>query len=147
MVMDGDFRINIDEVIRNVETAEVFSIFFPILRKSIVFDCRATLETPPMVKILPMVGSIEERLRSIRRLRGNFPALESMTVIPWPRRVESLVRLGIWDRIIQRLVDSGYKETVKACVKALEDLKRLEIEEMAAVIRGDNYHTLWPRRG
>jgi hypothetical protein len=38
--MDGDFRIDIDEIIRNIDSAEVISIYFPILRKAILIDTR-----------------------------------------------------------------------------------------------------------
>lgn len=98
------------------------------------------------MKILPMVNSIEERLRSIRRLRPHLLPLENITVLPWLRSVDSLVRLGVWDRIVQRLVDSGYKDTVKSCIQALQDLRLLEREEMTAVVKGDNYRTIWHSR-
>ena len=145
--MDSDFVFDLDEIMNSINTAEVMSIFFPTFRKAVVIDTRSNSDTGPMIKIMPMVASPQERLRSIRRLRPGLPRVHNLTVVPWPRYVDSLVSLGLWDRIIQRFQDSGDSEAVKLCDEVLADLKRLEKEEMAAVIRGDNYQTIWSSKG
>ena len=143
--MNRDFGINLDEVIKSVDSAEVISIFFPRFRKSLVIDTRFTMEDSPLIKIMPMVNSVEERLRSIRRMRRNFPRAVNITLIPWLGHVDGLIHMGIWDRIVNRFVDSAQKDAIKACADELEKLKRLEIEETASAIRGDEYYTLWSR--
>ena len=141
--MDGDFRVDLKEIIRNIETGEVISIYFPLLRKTLLIDMRYDVEDEPIIRLVPMVDSVEERLRSIRRLRPNFPRPESVTVIPWPKYVESLVRLGIWDKVLERLTASGHKSAVRACTKVLDELRALEHKELASVVLGENYYTLW----
>ena len=143
--MDGDFRVNLDELLRNIATWEVISIYFPLLRKSILIDTRFTEEDPPMVKVVPMTSSVEDRHRALRRLRPRFPRPKTITIIPWPKYAESLVRLGLWQKVLERFVHSGHKETVQACNRVLEEVYGLEREELAAVITGENYHTLWTR--
>lgn len=96
-----------------------------------------------MIKVVPMVDSVEERFRSLRKLRPRLPKPDSITVIPWPKYVGSIVRLGIWDKIVQRFVATGHKEAVKACEEALKDLLEFEKTELAAVIKGEHYYTLW----
>lgn len=143
--MDGDFRLDLDEVLRNIDVAEVISIYFPVLRKAMLIDTRFTVEDPPMVKVVPMAASIEERNRALRKLRPHFPKPKSITVVPWPKYVDSLVRLGVWQKIVERLVDSGHKETVRECKRVLEEMQLLEMKELSAVITGENYHTMWAR--
>lgn len=144
--MSGDFEYDLDEALRGIDTAEVMSVFFPTLRRAVVIDTRHDDKTGPMVIVLPMVASPEERLRSIRRLRPNLPQVNSLTLIPWPRYVASLVRLGVWGRIVKRFEGSGHTEAVAACESALAELERLEKAELAAVVRGENYHTIWSVR-
>lgn len=145
--MDNDFVFDLDEIMNSINSAEVMSIFFPTFRKAVIIDTRSNADTRPMVKIMPMVASPQERLRSIRRLRPGFPRVHNLTVVPWPRYVDSLVSLGLWGRIVRRFDESGEADMVKQCEEVLADLKRLEKEEMAAVIRGDNYQTIWSARG
>ncbi|MQF48825.1 hypothetical protein FIM08_02850 [SAR202 cluster bacterium AC-647-N09_OGT_505m] len=143
--MDGDFRVNLEELLRKIDNAEVISIYFPLLRKTILVDTRFTMEDPPMVKVVPMASSGEDRHRALRRLRPSFPRPKTITVLPWPKYAESLVRLGVWQRVLQLFVHSGHKETVQACNLVLEEVYDLEREELAAVITGENYHTMWAR--
>jgi hypothetical protein len=143
--MDGDFRIDLDEVIRNIDSAEVISIYFPLLRKTILIDTRFTEEDQPMVKIVPMASTADERHRALKRLRPRFPRPKAITVVPWPKYVESLVRLGVWRKVVERFVYSGHKDAVQACDRVLEDMSVLEMEELSAAITGENYHTMWAR--
>ena len=144
--MDGDFRLDLAEIMRNVETAEVVCIYLPMLRKTVIIDTRHDIEDEPLIKIVPMANSIEERFRTIKRLRPRFPRPESITVIPWPKYVDSLTRLGIWQQLVQRFVGTGQKNAVKACQETLEELRRLERQELLAVVCGsDQYHSLWER--
>ena len=83
----------------------------------------------------------------IRRLRPAFPRPDNLTLIPWSRYVDSLVSLGIWDRIVQRFKDSAHTGAVAACESALGELRRLEKAELASVVKGENYRTVWSARG
>ena len=142
--MDGDFLLDMEEVIESVEKAEVMSLYFPALGKAVVIDTRSNDTQGPLVSITPMVASPQERLRSLRRLRPGFPELNGLTVVQWTRYVDSLVTLGVWDRIVKRFADSGQDDAVAACGTVLNELRRLENAELAAVVLGHNYHTIWP---
>ena len=69
--MDGDFRINLDDMARHLDSAEVISIYLPFLRRTILIDARFTDKVPPMVRLVAMAVSVEERTRVLRRLRLN----------------------------------------------------------------------------
>ncbi len=145
--MDDDFGLDADEIMKNIDAADIMSVFFPTFRKAVIIDTRSNSTDGPMIRLMPMAASPQERLRSIRRLRPGFPRVHSLTLIPWPRYVDSLVSLGIWERIVGRFRNAGQTGAVESCEGILTELKRLEKEEFAAVVRGDNYHTLWSARG
>ena len=141
--MDGDFVLDIEHIIQSIEKAAVMSLFFPTFGKALVIDTRSTDTQGPMVRIMPMVASPQERIRSLRRLRPGFPRVRGLTVVPWPRYVDSLVTLGVWDRVVQRFADAGQGESVAECECVLRDLRMLEKAELSAVVQGENYHTIW----
>ncbi len=145
--MDGDFVLDFDEVIESVKSEEVMSFFFPTFRKALVVDTRHNETDGPMIRVMPMVASPQERIRALRRLRGGFPRVRSLTVIPWPRYVDSMVSLGVWERIVERLAQSGIEGAAESAQPVLEELKGMEKAEMAAVVIGENYHTIWSARG
>ena len=95
------------------------------------------------VRLMPMASSPQDRVRSIRRLRPGFPRLQNLTLIPWQRYVDSLVDLGVWEKIVSRIEASGDEHAIQACDAVLAELRRLEREETAAAISGDNYQTIW----
>ena len=136
--------IDLDEVMESVENAVVMSLFFPAFRKAVVIDTRSNDTEGPLISIMPMAASPQERLRSLRRMRPSFPRVSDLTVVEWTRYVDSLVTLGVWDRIVKRFADSGQDDAVTACGTVLSELRRLEGEELTAVVLGKNYHTIWP---
>ena len=144
--MDDEVVFNLEDVMANIDTADVMSLFFPAFRKAVVIDTRSNDEEGAMVRILPMAASPQERLRTSRKLRPTFPRLRTLTLIPWPRYVESLVTMGVWDRIVDRFRDGPNDDVLAECDAVLAELRKLEQAELAAVVRGENYHTLWSAR-
>ena len=140
---DDDFGQDIDEIKKNISVAEVMSIFFPTLRRSVVIDTRINDRDGPMVRIMLMVASPEERLRSLRKLRPGFPRVQNLSLIPWSRYVDSLVGLGIWECLVNRFRNLGHTGAVEECELVLQELRAIEKKEMAYAVRGDNYHTIW----
>lgn len=143
--MDSDFRVDLDEIMNNLNTAQVVAIYFPILGKTLLLDRRIDPVEGPLVKVVPMAGSVEERFRSLRRLRPGLPIPKSIAIIPWPKYVASLRRLGIWDRIVERFCKDKQPQAVEACQGAYEEISRLEREELRDAIAGKRFHSLWER--
>ena len=141
--MNGDFSLDMDEISRNIHRAEIVCLYFPLLRKTLVVDLRTDVEDPPIVRLMPMANSTEERVRSLRKLRPRFPQPEKVAILPWPKYVDSLVRLGIWDMLVERCASTGDRSSVKSCSAALDELRSLEQAELASVITGEHYHTIW----
>ena len=145
--MEGNFLFDIDHVMQNIGEAEVMSVFFPTFRRSLIIDTRHNDAVGPFVKLMPMARSPQDRMRSIRRMRPQFPRPANLTLIPWQRYVNSLVDSGVWERIISRVQESGDQSAVSACESALNELKQLEHDELISAIRGQGYHTIWPAEG
>lgn len=144
--MDTDFRMDVDEINRNIDAAEVMGIYFPLIRKTLLVDTRSDAVDGPMIRVVPMANNMEERFRSLRRLRPRLPRPESITVIPWPKYVTGLKRLGIWDRMVQRLVSTGDMDAVRACEGAFDELAGLERQEIINAVKGERYTTIWESR-
>ncbi len=142
--MNSDFIFDVDGMKQSIDNSDVVSIFFPSLGKALVVDPRSNETLGPMVRIMPMAASPQERLRSIRRHRPGLPRVRNLAVIPWTRYVDSLVRLGIWDKLIGRLQDADEHDAVAECESALNALRRMEKAEEVNAITGKNYHTIWP---
>ena len=145
-MLDNGVETDLDVIMENLDEAEVVSLYFPALGKTMLIDNRTTAYVGPMVRLLPMASSSGERLRSIRRLRPELPRPGSMTWIPWTRRVDSLCALGVWARIIARFDAYDDPSTPGAAASdCLSTLRRLERNELLCAITGDHYRTLWRR--
>lgn len=145
--MDSDFRIDVSEVNRNIDGADVIAMYFPLLRKTLLMDYRCSDVDGPMIRVVPMANTPEERFQSLLKMRPRFGRPDSITIIPWPKYVSSLAELGIWDHIIRRYADTGRPETVRDCDRCYDELTTLERDEVRRAITGDTYETIWGQRG
>ena len=144
--MDNDFGVDLDEVARRVATAEVLTVAFPMLRRALVMDLRPSAEEPPLVRVVPMARGPEERVRYLRRARPSLPRPDEITIILWPKLVRSLERLGVLAQLLERAASTGHLGAVQSCRDAWQELQQMERMELAAAIRGENYHTVWASR-
>ncbi len=143
--MDDDLQVDMERVLESIREADVISILFTMFRKSLVVDVRPHHAEPPFVRIAPQSRGPEDRLRYIRRQRPSLPRPTKVTMFPWSKSVGSFERLGIHEALRQRIEETGYFPAVDECIAALRELYQLERQEMVAVIRGENYYTVWSR--
>jgi hypothetical protein len=141
--MDFDFQVDLTEMANSLDSADVVALYFPLLRKTLIIDSRTSAVDGPLVKIVDMVATPEERFRSLRRMRPRFPRPDSLTLIPWPKYVSSLIGLGMWDHVVSRFVNMGFPDTVRECEACLSELAGLEKEEIERALKGENYKSMW----
>ena len=149
-MMDGDDGFDIAEVLQNIDEAQVVTVYFPVLATTLLVDTRTDAAGPPLVRLVPIAESAQDRFSSLTELRPQLSRPQSITMIPWLRRVESLTVLGVWQHLLARLEESanGNAVAVRAAADAcLCELQELERREFAAAINGDEYRTLWSRSG
>jgi hypothetical protein len=145
MRMDSDYQIDMAEVRRHLDETQVVGFWFPFLRLTLLLDTRSTERDLPMVVVVPMVESVDERMRSLSRLRPRFPRPESMTLIPWPRLVGALERLGVWELIEKRMAQLGGEALRSRCRDAFAELLQAERKQVRGAITGEGYETMWER--
>lgn len=140
-MIDDGAELDLDAVRQNIAEAEVITLYFPLLGRTLLVDARCTPDTRTFVRVVPMARDTGERLRSLKRLRPTLPRPESITMIPWHRRVGSVVSTGVWDGLLSRLDDHPAAE---AC---LDHLRTLERAERLDAIMGRRYESIWTREG
>lgn len=141
-----DFGLDIEEVTKVIESANVLVVRFAIVDKRLLIDTRTTDQEGPFIGVVPKAGSIEERFKSLKRLRPLFPLPEKIMSFMWPRHMETFRKSGLWNRIEQRLVGLGGEKMVRRCNEVFDELIREEKTEVLAAIRGgEGYQSLWER--
>jgi len=145
--MDNDYFLDLNEIIATVRSVDVLTFRFVIVSQRLLADCRHTEIDPPMLKLVPPAASVEERFRSLKRLRPRFRLPEKITSIWWPRHVDSLVESGVWGALVDRLVEQGFPDTAQRCEQVLQELRDLERGEVQSAIRGEGYRALWQTHG
>ena len=141
--MDMEFPVDLSESFTQIETSDVLTVCFPMLRKTLLVDLRVNSKSHPLIKVVRQVPAPEDRIRYLRRVRPDFARPKNFATIFWPRFVGGLVRMGLYDRILERVSATGYVEAVGMCRAALKELLQLERAEVAAVVSGGTYHTVW----
>ena len=133
---------NLDEALRAIDTAEVLVVGFGWLAQRLLVDARRTESAGPYVRIVEPVRSAQERLRQLQELRPGFADPESFLFFPWPGRVDSFVRAGLFSRIRERCRDDAQAE--RDCDRTLQQLEALDRDDLRqAILGGEKYHTLY----
>ncbi len=143
--MDFGYGDRVDGVFRFIENAQVMAVFFPKFGQSVVVDVREKNGEPPLVRVVPMAQSIAERLRTIKRMRPGLPRPQDIVAVPWVGYINVLKSSGLWGRVVARVEATGNAEAIDATDKVFEELLHMERLELAQVIMGEQYETLWPR--
>jgi hypothetical protein len=142
-----EFGMNLDEVMEVIDAAEVLVIRFAILDKRLLIDARHDDVEGPLIKLVPMASSVEDRFRSLKELRSHFPLPEKILSFTWPRQVETFRLAGLWSRIVDRLIASGHPGVKEQCEAVFGELVEQEKAEVLTAIRGGpSYQSLWERR-
>ncbi|MGI8688076.1 MAG: hypothetical protein ACR2M3_05810 [Thermomicrobiales bacterium] len=145
--MDNAYNISSDRIIRALAEAEVMSIFFPRIGKALIVDTRHDANHGPVVLMDGMVGSAEERLQSVRRLRPEFTEIAQLTLAPWLGSTRAFAEQGIFDAIVERFRAMGFHDAAHDAIRAFRELRRHERQMMCDLIAGEmqTTRTLWAR--
>ena len=145
MELDEFVRNNIARALQAVDAADVLAVGFVLFSERLLVDMRTTDQDPPMIKVVQPLGSVEERIRELRKTRPRFPRPQSFLFFMWPKSIRTLEEQGVWQRIVQRCLTPGHQEVAEECDRALEGLRQLERAEYQEAIGGAKYRTLWTR--
>ncbi len=141
-----DYGLDMDEVVRVIESADVLVVRFAIVDKRLLIDARTTDTEGPLIAVVPKASSVEERFKALKKLRPRFSLPEKIMSFTWPRHVDTFRSSGLADRIETRLVGLGGDRMAPYVRDAIAALAEEEKSEILSAIRGgDSYQTLWQR--
>ncbi len=143
--MDNNFTLDYAEITNTVQNADVVTFRFVIVGQRLLIDNRYSEIDPPLVTLVERAKSVEDRFRSLKKLRPRFRLPEKISAIWWPKFAESLVEHGIWDAIAKRIADAGFTEAARECDAVLEELRSLERQELKNALAGEGYQSLWEK--
>jgi hypothetical protein len=141
--MDNDFSIDLVDIAHSIQSGDVITLRFVAIGHRLLLDFRTTELDGPLVKVVEPVKSVEERYRSLRRLRPRFASPEKIVSVWWPRFAASLRTTGIWEEVMTRVSETGHVEAVRRAEEALDELIALEAEQQRQAILGTGFRTLW----
>lgn len=143
-----DYGLDMNEVARVIDSAEVLVVRFAILEKRLLIDSRTNEHEGPLIAIVPKAGSVEERFKSLKKMRPRFSLPDKIMSFMWPRHMETFRNSGLWQKIEARLVSLGGDDMAARCTEIYEELAREEKAEVLSAIRGgEGYQSLWERAG
>lgn len=138
-MIDGGSDLDLEAAIQNIQEAEVVCLYFPAFNHTLLVDGRTGPNVRPLMAVVPTTRTPADRIRSLRRLRPQLPRPESITMIPWARRVGSLMDCGVWQSLLARVEDD---ECAADCMKRL---RAMELAEFRDAIVGRAYRSIWSR--
>lgn len=145
--MSDEYGVDLDEVRKVIETAEVLVVRFHLVSNRLLVDFRQRPGVGPFLAIVPRAESVEDRFRSIKKLRPEFPFPEKVMSFAWPRSMPVLLASGVWEHLVQRMTNLGGDEAAQLCGVVMDQLLTEERREVIGAIRGDQqYQTLWERQ-
>lgn len=145
--MEHEFGLDLEEVCRVIDTADVVIVRFRILEPRLLIDARHTESDGPLIKLVGRAQSVEDRFRSLKALRPAFPLPDKIMSFEWPKHIATLSAAGIWERVEARLTAAGGPAAREQAHKVYAELVAAERrEEVAAIRGGDGYQTLWERK-
>jgi hypothetical protein len=141
-----DYGLDMDEVTKVIDTADVLVVRFAIVDKRLLIDSRVNEQEGPLIVIVSKAGSVEERFKSLKKMRPRFQLPDKIMSFMWPRHIETFRTSGLWERIQARMVSLGGDEMLGRCQQVVEELAREEKTEVLSAIRGgEGYQSLWER--
>ena len=144
--MQSDHGLDIEEMGRVVDNAEVFVVRFHVIARRLLIDARSSDDGPPIIRLVMPVTSAEERYRYLQRLRPKASLPDHIAVLSWPRYIEVMRDTGLWSRIVRRLVALGGEAIERRCAEVYSEIRAAERAEVVAAILGsEGYESLWER--
>jgi hypothetical protein len=143
--MAEEFGVDLDEVYKVIDSAEVLVVRLHMIQQRLLVDFRTRAGVGPFIAVVPRAESVEDRFRSIKRLRPEFGFPEKVMSFSWPRSVPTLVTSGVWSYLEGRLARLGdVQEQVSGALAQLRSEERSEVT--GAIAGASSWQTIWERR-
>src|SRR5580765_5052309 len=130
--------VDLEELRKVVENADVFAIGFRTFPQRVIIDARATASEGPMVRVVEPVATVEERFFWLGKERPSFGVPERFTFFVWPHSVRYFEESGL-GQIIRERVNTGDPEAHRQVAESVHRLLVLEHQSTIDAITGKNY--------
>ncbi|MFL2635930.1 MAG: hypothetical protein ACJ0J7_03365 [Tepidiformaceae bacterium] len=143
--MSEEFGIDLDDVFKVIEQSEVLVVRFSTVgSKRLLIDFRTDEQNLPFIGLVEPANSVEERIRSVKKLRPSFPYPEKFMSFQWPRSIPLLEVSGVWEKVGSRMIRDGGEFVTETIANAYEELVFEERQQIVGAIRGtDEWQTIW----
>ena len=143
--MSEEFGIDLEDVFKVIEQAEVLVVRFSTVgNKRLLIDFRADAQNLPFIGLVEPANSVEERIRSVKKLRPSFPYPEKFMSFQWPRSIPLLEPSGVWGKVGSRMIADGGEIVTESIAKTYAELVFEERRQIVGAIRGtDEWQTIW----
>src|SRR5688572_18921263 len=145
--MSDEYGVDLEEVFKVIDGADVLVVRFDIVQKRLLVDFRTKPGVGPAIALVAPAESVEDRFRSIKKMRPEFPFPERVMSFQWPRSMRVLLASGVWGRLVDRMSVLGGNEAVDACERAMEAMEGEERHEGGRATHGlEHYQTHWDKQ-
>ncbi len=149
MNTENGLTVDLQEIETIVHRADVFAVGFRLFPERLLIDKRHDQQASsascglPMVAIVDPVESLHERYFWLGQHRPALGLPKTFMFFQWPHSVRYLEESGVWSRIRERILSSGFAGARETCDEALDDLFQRERAATVDAIRGARYQTIW----
>jgi hypothetical protein len=144
MYSENGVLVDVDEISKLVNSADVFTVGFATFPERLIVDTRSNDRETPMVQVVEPARSARDRMVWLSRRRPSLGAPQSFSFFAWPHSPNFMVQSGIWDRVRRRVnADSEFEVGVQ-CDLAMKQLLNLDRQATLALLKGEHCLTLWP---
>ena len=145
MRSENGLLVDVGEINAIIEKADVFLLGFANFSERLLVDTRNDERTPPLVQVVPSLGSYQERIFWLGKNRPSLGLPEAFSFINWPHSPSFLLESGVWERVRARVTAAVDEDAAAVCDEALEKLAALERRSIVDAIDGRRHVTLWPK--
>lgn len=149
MHTENGILVNLEQVRRIVDNADVFTVAFRLFPERLLIDTRFDLSDPdgpcrmPMVAIVDPVETVEERFFWLGQNRPTLGTPQAFNFLFWPHSIAWLHESGVWGTIAERIVRGGFDGASETIEAAYRDLLARERQANVDAITGERHHTIW----
>jgi hypothetical protein len=138
---ENGMMVDLEELRKVVENADVFAIGFRTFPQRLIIDARSMDNQGTMVRVVEPVATVEERFFWLGKERPSFGVPERFTFFVWPHSLRYFEESGLGQIIRERV----HPEADSQVAESMHRLFALEHQSTIDAVTGKNYHTIWQR--
>jgi hypothetical protein len=149
MHTENGILVDLDQIRRIVDNADVFTVAFRLFPERLLIDTRYDISDPdgpcrmPMVAIVDPVETVEERFFWLGQHRPTLGTPQAFNFLYWPHSIAWLQESGVWSAMSDRILRGGFDGAGETLDAAFRDLLERERQANIDAITGERHHTIW----